>query len=130
MPVYQYQAMNAAGQELKEQVEAANADEAVAKIRAKGLFLLKIRETSKAGKAKKSKGAGPAQAAAPTKRKSAGAQFGTVSVKQVTQFTRQLSTLQDAGLPILRSLRILEQQQKPGCSRRSSATWARTSRAA
>ncbi|MBN1490446.1 MAG: type II secretion system F family protein, partial [Phycisphaerae bacterium] len=30
------------------------------------------------------------------------------------QFTRQLSTLQDAGLPVLRSLRILEQQQKPG----------------
>jgi type IV pilus assembly protein PilC len=29
-------------------------------------------------------------------------------------FTRQLSTLQDAGLPILRSLRILEGQAKPG----------------
>jgi type IV pilus assembly protein PilC len=29
-------------------------------------------------------------------------------------FTRQLSTLQDAGLPLLRSLQILEQQQKPG----------------
>src|SRR5213075_2457295 len=29
-------------------------------------------------------------------------------------FTRQLSTLQYAGLPILRSLQILEQQQKPG----------------
>ena len=35
-------------------------------------------------------------------------------VKLLTQFTRQLSTLQDAGLPILRSLRVLEQQQKPG----------------
>ncbi|MEZ6067505.1 MAG: type II secretion system F family protein [Planctomycetaceae bacterium] len=34
--------------------------------------------------------------------------------KQLTQFTRQLSTLQDAGLPILRSLRILEGQAKPG----------------
>ena len=32
----------------------------------------------------------------------------------LTAFTRQLSTLQDAGLPILRSLQILEQQQKPG----------------
>jgi len=35
----------------------------------------------------------------------------------LTAFTRQLSTLQDAGLPILRSLRILEQQQKPGLLR-------------
>ena len=29
-------------------------------------------------------------------------------------FTRQFSTLQDAGLPVLRSLRILERQMKPG----------------
>jgi type IV pilus assembly protein PilC len=37
-----------------------------------------------------------------------------VKTKTLTQFTRQLSTLQDAGLPLLRSLQILEQQQKPG----------------
>jgi type IV pilus assembly protein PilC len=37
--------------------------------------------------------------------------------KLLTHFTRQLSTLVDAGLPILRSLRILEQQQKPGMLR-------------
>ena len=40
--------------------------------------------------------------------------IGGVSIKILTQFTRQLSTLQDAGLPLLRSLQILEQQQKPG----------------
>ena len=37
-----------------------------------------------------------------------------VKGKQLTAFTRQLSILQDAGLPILRSLRILENQAKPG----------------
>ncbi|GAH99580.1 unnamed protein product, partial [marine sediment metagenome] len=35
-----------------------------------------------------------------------------------TQFARQLSTLQDAGLPILRSLRILQEQQKSGIFKR------------
>ncbi len=40
--------------------------------------------------------------------------IGGVPQKQLVNFTRQLSTLQDAGLPILRSLQILEQQQKPG----------------
>jgi type IV pilus assembly protein PilC len=40
--------------------------------------------------------------------------FGGVPRKQLVTFTRQLSTLQDAGLPILRSLQILEQQQRPG----------------
>lgn len=40
--------------------------------------------------------------------------FGTgVSFKQLTTFTTQLSTLQDAGLPIVRSLKILEGQMKP-----------------
>jgi type IV pilus assembly protein PilC len=37
-----------------------------------------------------------------------------VSSKDIVTFTTQLSTLQDAGLPIVRSLKILEEQQKPG----------------
>ena len=37
-----------------------------------------------------------------------------MSSKTLTTFTRQLSILQDAGLPILRSLKILEQQAQPG----------------
>jgi type IV pilus assembly protein PilC len=40
--------------------------------------------------------------------------IGGVSSKQLCTFTRQFSTLQDAGLPVLRSLRILEHQLKPG----------------
>jgi type IV pilus assembly protein PilC len=40
--------------------------------------------------------------------------IGGVSAKKLCQFTRQFSTLQDAGLPVLRSLRILEHQMKPG----------------
>jgi type IV pilus assembly protein PilC len=39
--------------------------------------------------------------------------FGGVALREITQFTTQLSTLQDAGLPIVRSLRILEGQMKP-----------------
>ena len=39
--------------------------------------------------------------------------FGHKSeTKHISLFTKQLSILQDAGLPILRSLRILEVQQK------------------
>ncbi|MFM8494153.1 MAG: type II secretion system F family protein, partial [Planctomycetia bacterium] len=40
--------------------------------------------------------------------------IGGIPLKRMTTFTRQLSTLQDAGLPLLRSLQILESQQKPG----------------
>jgi len=55
-------------------------------------------------------------AAPPAARKRRGSTiaFGGLGLKRITLITRQLSTLQDAGLPLLRSLQILEQQQKPG----------------
>jgi type IV pilus assembly protein PilC len=40
--------------------------------------------------------------------------IGGVNQKALVTFTRQFSTLQDAGLPVLRSLRILEHQMRPG----------------
>ncbi|MFM8980426.1 MAG: type II secretion system F family protein [Planctomycetia bacterium] len=43
-----------------------------------------------------------------------GSTKGSVSVKALTTFTTQLSTLQDAGLPIVRSLKILEGQMPKG----------------
>lgn len=110
MAVFQYEAMNAAGQEVKDELEAVTAEEAIGKIREQGLFPTKVKEKT----SKKRAGADAAQAG----RRPAGAGgFGKVSQKKLTQFTRQLATLQDAGLPILRSLRVLEQQQKPGLLR-------------
>src|SRR5204863_2881788 len=37
---------------------------------------------------------------------------GRVKPKILTAFTRQLATLVDAGLPLLRGLRVLEKQEK------------------
>jgi type IV pilus assembly protein PilC len=108
MPKFQYEAMNAAGQEVKDEVEAPNSEEAIAKIRGLGYFPTKVRQ--KGGAKKAAPAAGPGG-------KRRGKSLGGVSTKQLTSFTRQLSTLMDAGLPILRSLRILEQQQKPGTLR-------------
>jgi type IV pilus assembly protein PilC len=47
-------------------------------------------------------------------KKGRGFSFGGVKFNDLVTFTRQLSILQDAGMPILRSLRILESQAKPG----------------
>jgi type IV pilus assembly protein PilC len=115
MAVFQYEAMNSSGQAVKDEVEATSSEEAIAKIRGKGQFPTRVRE--KAAKVKKTKGGGGggAEAAAITpRRKKMPFAIGGVPRKQLVSFTRQLSTLQDAGLPILRSLQILEQQQKPG----------------
>ena len=105
MPSFAYEAMNQAGQEVKDEIDALSSEDALAKIRNLGYFPTRIRE----------KGGAKAKAASAGKKKSGvGFSIGRVKNKQITQITRQLSTLQDAGLPILRSLQILEEQQKPG----------------
>jgi len=111
MPTFHYEAMNQTGQEVKDEIEAQSTEEALAKIRGLGYYPTKLRQKGGRRAAK----AGAAGAAAKKKKRVGG--IGKVKVKEITQFTRQLSTLQDAGLPILRSLRILEQQQKPGMLR-------------
>src|SRR3954452_24192750 len=110
MATYAFEAMNSSGQEVKDEVDAASSEEAIAKIRGKGFFPTKVRE--KASKKKVSKKA--AESTTMTPKRKMPLSIGGVPRKQLVSFTRQLSTLQDAGLPILRSLQILEQQQKPG----------------
>jgi type IV pilus assembly protein PilC len=110
MPTYTFEAMNSSGQEVKDEIDAASSDEAIAKIRNKGFFPTKIKEKAQKKSARKKK---EDQAVSGPTRKMP-ISIGGVPRKQLVAFTRQLSTLQDAGLPILRSLQILEQQQKPG----------------
>jgi len=104
MAVFQYRALDGNGKEVKAEIEALSNKEAISKIRNKGLFPTKVRAKSEGKKVE------DVRAAAPKRRR----KTGRVKVKNVCQFARQLSTLQDAGLAILRSLRILEQQQRKG----------------
>src|SRR5690606_15194020 len=104
MPTYQFEAMDSTGQEIKDVIEAISEEEAQATIRQMGYFVTKIAvKKQKKAAAEKAKGG-----------KKRGFVIGGVNSKVLTTFTRQLSILQDAGLPILRSLRILEQQCKGG----------------
>lgn len=124
MPVYQYVAMDTTGHEIKDSIEATTEQEAQTLIRDKGYFVTNISE-KKGGKGggnssketKTAKKKAPKRATGP--RKKSAFTIGGVSSKNLCTFTRQLSTLQDAGLPILRSLRILEGQSKPGVLKNS-----------
>ncbi len=107
MPVFKYEALDSQGVAIKDEIEALSQKEAISKIRNLGYFPTKVSED---GAAKK--------AVVKAKPKTRRGSNGKVKVKLLTQFARQLSTLQDAGLPILRSLRILEQQQKGGSFKR------------
>ncbi len=103
MPTYQFEAMDPQGQEIRDVIDAPTQDEAQQTIRSMGYFVTKI----SVQKADKKSGAGGNKS-----RKSFA--LGGASGKKIVTFTRQLSILQDAGLPILRSLKILEDQAKPG----------------
>ncbi len=111
MATFTYEALNAAGKPQKGTIEAGTTEEAIQRIKGQGYFPTSVREQKN-----KQKQAAPGAEgeAKPKKKKEIGFSLGGVKAKHLTLFTRQLSTLQDAGLPLLRSLQILEGQLKPG----------------
>jgi len=118
MPKYNYTAMDQHGKETKGTLEVASQNEAIARVKDMQLYPTKIVEAEKSG-GKADKKAKPA-AKAGGKKKGGGVNFqiqipglsGRVKPKVLTTFTRQLATLVDAGLPLLRGLRVLEKQEK------------------
>jgi type IV pilus assembly protein PilC len=105
MPTYKFEAMDTSGEEVKDQIEATNEEEAQQKIKQMGYFVTKLTAVG-TPKSKKKKRAG-------FKKSKKTFVIGGVRAKHLVLFTRQFSTLQDAGLPVLRSLRVLEHQMKP-----------------
>ncbi|QSH40345.1 type II secretion system F family protein [Lentisphaerota bacterium ZTH] len=111
MPQYLYTAMDANGQEKKGKIDAPNESAAAAALKKQHLFPTSI--TDPKGEKKGTKGKGKKGA----KKKGGGLgdiTIGTpvVKTKELTIFTRQLSILMSAGLPLIRSLRTLERQAK------------------
>jgi len=108
MPKFVFEALDSNGKTIRSEVEAASNDEALKKIRSKNLMPTKL--AIKAQKDGRATSGARARSVGGKKKTMA---FGGVSSKQLTQFTRQFSTLIDAGLPIVRALDILESQLKP-----------------
>ena len=119
MPKFNYVAMDAHGKETKGTLEVSSQNEAIGRVKEMGLFPTKIVEVEKVKPEKK--GAKPAAGRAGGGKKKRGSMEikikipglgGRVKSKVLTTFTRQLATLVDAGLPLLRGLRVLEKQEK------------------
>ena len=118
MPKFDYIALDARGKETKGSIEVASQNEAIGRVKEMGLFPTKIIEAEKAQPKAAGKKARPA---AKGGKKGGGAMNieikipglgGRVKPKVLTTFTRQLATLVDAGLPLLRGLRVLEKQER------------------
>ena len=116
MPKYEYTAVDARGVEKAGEIDTESPAAAINKLKEMGYFPTKITEAGAGGRSKKSK-AGPAAKGA---KKSGWQQMeikipgltDRVNKKLLTIFTRQLATLIDAGLPLLRALRTLERQER------------------
>ncbi len=106
MPQFQYEAMNSEGKTVRDSVAARDQDDAIAKIRELNLFPTRVKEAvEKRGRGGAARRGGRSKGGAIV--------IGGVRAKDLTTFTRQLSTLTDAGIPVVQSLNILEEQMRP-----------------
>lgn len=112
MPIFKYQAFNNEGTSIKDKVEAFSSEEALETIRSKGFYPTTIKQVKDKTLTKSTTS---------KKRKStlSSLTIGRVSDKQINPFTRQLATLQNADIPIVQSLTILETQMKKGLLKRA-----------
>src|SRR5688572_8239887 len=88
MPTFQFEAMDHTGKEVKDTIDASTQEEAQQLIRQRGFFVTKISE-----RAAKKKSAKAAQAKKTGRKRKKTFTIGKISSKQLTTFTRQLSTL-------------------------------------
>lgn len=117
MPRFTYVALNSCGQEANGIVDAASTNEAIAQLRQAGFFATSIHEE---GKAARLIGKTPKPVAKATRETQARArgkaivffQRKKVKPKVLMIFTRQLATLIDSGLPLLRGLNVLAKQER------------------
>ena len=126
MATFQYIAKDSAGNETRGTIEAGDRNGAIAAVRAQGLFPTAIGEVkgAAAAPAAAAKKKGKAPAAKPAKAKSGLNKDinlniklpnwlkGRIKTKVLTQFTRQLATLVNAGLPLMRGIEVLKRQMK------------------
>ena len=121
MAIFQYIAKDSSGNETRGQVEASDRNAAIAAVRAQGLLPTAIGEVKGGGAAAAAK---PGKKAPAPKAKAKGAlnkeinikmpkwMQGKIKTKVLTQFTRQLATLVNAGLPLMRGIEVLKRQMK------------------
>jgi type IV pilus assembly protein PilC len=116
MPKFNYVAMDSKGKETKGTLEVASQNEAIGRLKEMGYFPTKVVEADK-GKEKTGRKVAKAPPGMGGKKKG-GISIkipgfgGKVKPKVLTAFTRQIATLVDAGLPLLRGLRVLEKQER------------------
>ena len=112
MQKFSYVAVDAAGKESRGVVEANNQAQAISKVRGQGLFPTSIGTVGDSATTTGVRAGTPKKTALQMEIKLPAFLRGRVGAKDLMVVTRQLATLVDAGLPLLRGLRVLLRQTK------------------
>ena len=116
MPRFTYVVLDSRGQESTGLVEAASTNEAIGQLRQAGYFPTSVYEEGKGGgtDGKAAKRAAKAERTSRPRERKQIVLFQRKKIKPKTLmiFTRQLATLIDSGLPLLRSLNVLAKQER------------------
>lgn len=113
MAQFKYTAIDANGKQKTGTVEAANQDEANSKLSASGLMPTKVVDAGESAPTKGSSAKAKSKGRKGGKKAKKAGGFGRViKPDELTTFTRQLATLLDAGLPLLRALEVMIRQEK------------------
>ena len=121
MPRYTYIALDSRGQEASGLIEADSQNDAVGQLRQAGYFPKTIAEEGKGAKMAKAVRAAAKQPTSAKKQVNVSLPFlerKTIKGKTLMIFTRQIATLIDAGLPLLRGLTVLAKQERDPLLRR------------
>jgi type IV pilus assembly protein PilC len=117
MSNYSYVAVDPQGVESRGTLDVPDQTEALRRIKEMGLFPTKVLAASQPGQR-----AAPTQPGLRAERRTGNHSFpvwgGGVGTKTLTVFTRQLATLVEAGMPLLRGLRTLQEQAESRALRR------------
>ena len=108
MANFEYIALDAKGSETTGSIKANDEADAISQLRKSGLYPTQVVPAGKGGVSSSAK----KRAKAGQKARKATATGGRVKGKILMIFTRQLATLVDAGLPLLRGLSVLAKQEK------------------
>ncbi len=117
MPRFNYVALDSNGQETVGVVDASNSNDAISQLRQSGFFPTSVVEEGKGAPAKKANKSYKTKESTPKAAKAKGKgivlfEKKTIKGKTLMIFTRQLATLIDSGLPLLRSLTVLAKQER------------------
>jgi type IV pilus assembly protein PilC len=111
MANFQYSALDAKGEQTTGVASGASEADVIQQLRSQGLYPTQISEEGKAKGKGKTKTILAAKGKSKIKPTAKGKTGGRIKPKNLMIFTRQLATLIDSGLPLLRSLTVLEKQE-------------------